>query len=398
MKRVIIYGTGREFKRWFSVDNIHKWMKENDISIVGVANNNPNKFGKRVNISESIYEIKYIGDIEQDSYDLILVTSMKYFKEIKEFLVSLGILEDRIVTLESFIKQIVNETSKCKYGISIAAIVKDEAEYIEEWIEFHIIMGIEHFYIYDNESKDGTTDILKNYEKIGLVTYIFWPGKSQQIPAYSNAIDCFKFESKYIAFIDVDEFMFSVAGNKIIDEVNRILKRYESLRIPAELNAAAIGVNWRTYGTSFNLKRSDDLVIKRFVYRTRAYGNFANVHIKSIYNPRTVLKMHVHNASEFLPTYCCISENGSEIPGAFFRDGRCQWLRINHYQSKSEEEYIKRKEKGEVFNDEWTLSEELIKSRLSLFRGEFNEYYDPILVKYSSLVEEAIKKRRSETV
>lgn len=394
MKRVVIYGTGREFKRLFSGGDMYEWMKGNDISIIGVANNNPDKFGKLVYIFESAYEITYIGDFKQDSYDYILITSPYYFEEIKEFLVSLGVYENKIITVKGFIDQIINEASECKYGISIAAIVKDEAAYIEEWIQFHILMGIDHFYIYDNESSDGTAEILKEYEKIGLVTYIFWPGKAQQIPAYSNAINRFKNDSIYIAFIDVDEFLFSVSGNKIIDEVNQVLNQYEKVRAREEGIAAGIGVNWRTYGTSFYSSQSSELVIKRFMFRRKANKEF-NTYIKSICNPRAVVRMEIHYA-DYVPGCCCISENGSEITKSFFRDGRCKTLRINHYMSKSEEEFVKRKRKGDALGYKLKQSEEYIKSALGSYQTVYNEHYDPVLVKYGNLVEKAIKKYRSE--
>lgn len=388
MDRVIIYGTGKAFKKLFSGDDIVEWMKNNNISIAGVANTEPDKLlDRHVNISDSTYEISHISDFPADSYDYILVTTPLYFGEIKEYLVSLGISEDIVIYIKDFIDKTINDTSKCKYGISIAAIVKDEADYIEEWIQFHILMGIEHFYIYDNESSDGTTEILKEYEKLGLVTYIFWPGKYQQIPAYSNAIERFKNDSIYIAFIDVDEFLFSVAGNRIIDEVNQILDQYKNSKRQDEKIAAAIGVNWRVYGTSFYLKKSNDLVIKRFVLRRRAARD---INIKSIHNPRAVTGMSMHNA-KFVPGYCCISENGSEIPGAHFRDGRCQRLRINHYMSKSEEEYIKRKRKGDAWNEKSVKNEEDIKRALRAHRTSGNERYDPILVQYSDSVEKSIE-------
>ena len=398
MKRVIIYGTGQAFKSLFSGNDILEWMRINDISIVGVAKTNPDKSGQYVNISDTTYEIKHIGDFAEDLYDYILVTTTKHFEEIRTFLMSQGISEDIVFAIEDFFDKIVNETSKCKYNISIVAIVKDEAEYIEEWLQFHIFMGIEHFYIYDNNSSDDTAKILKEYEKRGLVTYIFWPGICQQIPAYSNAINSFKNDSIYIAFIDVDEFLFSPTGNKIFDELDQIWNQYKESYNPLfEKKPAAIGVNWRRYGTSFYTDRPDDLVIKRFIFRSRDNeGN--DITIKSICNPRAVVRMSGAHHAKFLPGFCCISEYGSEIPGPFFRDGRCQRLRINHYVSKSEEEFIKRKRKGDADLDKnfrWQ-NEEWMKNSLRLYRTKFNEFYDPILVKYCDLVENLIKKFRSE--
>lgn len=40
-------------------------------------------------------------------------------------------------------------------------------DYVEEWIDFHISQGVEHFYIYDQLSTDSTHAKLKKYiEKI----------------------------------------------------------------------------------------------------------------------------------------------------------------------------------------------------------------------------------------
>lgn len=45
--------------------------------------------------------------------------------------------------------------------LSICAVIKNEGPYLEEWIEFHRIQGVEHFYLYDNGSADQTKDILE---------------------------------------------------------------------------------------------------------------------------------------------------------------------------------------------------------------------------------------------
>jgi hypothetical protein len=40
-----------------------------------------------------------------------------------------------------------------QFNTSICLIIKDENEYINEWLDWHIKIGFEHFYIYDNGSK-----------------------------------------------------------------------------------------------------------------------------------------------------------------------------------------------------------------------------------------------------
>ena len=41
-----------------------------------------------------------------------------------------------------------------KVTLAIAAIFRDEAPYLKEWIEFHRAVGVERFYLFDNLSTD----------------------------------------------------------------------------------------------------------------------------------------------------------------------------------------------------------------------------------------------------
>ena len=52
---------------------------------------------------------------------------------------------------------------------AICAIVKNEGRYLEEWIDYHLGIGVQKFFIYDNESTDSTKDILQRYERQGIV-------------------------------------------------------------------------------------------------------------------------------------------------------------------------------------------------------------------------------------
>jgi len=54
--------------------------------------------------------------------------------------------------------------------LAICATIKDEAPYIPEWIEFHRGVGVEHFFLYDNLSSDGSKEVLEPWVRAGLVT------------------------------------------------------------------------------------------------------------------------------------------------------------------------------------------------------------------------------------
>ena len=41
------------------------------------------------------------------------------------------------------------------YNVSACAIFQNEAPYLKEWIEYHRLIGVEHFYLYNNGSTDN---------------------------------------------------------------------------------------------------------------------------------------------------------------------------------------------------------------------------------------------------
>ena len=41
------------------------------------------------------------------------------------------------------------------YDLVAVSIVRDEAPYIKEWLDYHLLAGIDHFLIYDNDSADN---------------------------------------------------------------------------------------------------------------------------------------------------------------------------------------------------------------------------------------------------
>ena len=82
-----------------------------------------------------------------------------------------------------------DKNTKFENELAIGAIMKNEGPYLKEWLDFHILVGVTKFYLYDNESTDETKEILKPYIKSGIVEYNYWPGKAMQMAAYFDILD-----------------------------------------------------------------------------------------------------------------------------------------------------------------------------------------------------------------
>jgi hypothetical protein len=209
---------------------------------------------------------------------------------------------------------------------SVCAIFRDEAPYLREWVEFHRLVGAERFYLYDNESTDGSRDVLASFEELGITTVRDWHLRPGQQLAYDDCIERHRNDSRWIAFLDIDEFLFSPTGRS----VPQILRDFEEF--------PGVGVNWANFGTSGHVTKPSGLVIESYLHRNR--NPYARRQIKSVVDPRRVVSCgnpHFFHYTEGL----AVDENKQPIEGpdfSFTRECSRARLRVNHYAWKSEEE------------------------------------------------------------
>ncbi len=122
-----------------------------------------------------------------------------------------------------------------KYTLSICGIFRNEARYLKEWIEYHLLVGVDHFYLYNNKSIDYYRRTLQPYIQAGIVTFVNWPdclteweesadrdhwALSTQLPAYEHAIKLkAALESKWLVFVDIDEFLVPYEKTTLVEQL-----------------------------------------------------------------------------------------------------------------------------------------------------------------------------------
>jgi len=218
--------------------------------------------------------------------------------------------------------------------LSIVTILKNEAPYIKEWIEYHKLVGVERFYLYDNESEDNLKDILQSYIDDGIVIYKYFPGIYIQYSAYNDAIKRYKYKTKWLALIDADEFIIPISKATL----NECLKDFEVY--------PALGVNWVMYDSNGHIKKPDGLVIENYTRTYKDSNDWHNTHIKSIINPRKVKKCQQPHFCEYMNNQKAVNENLIPIDGPFTENNSVKKMRINHYYSKSQNEFIAKINRG----------------------------------------------------
>jgi hypothetical protein len=221
----------------------------------------------------------------------------------------------------------------CPVYLGILAIFKNEADYLPEWLEYHLLIGVERFWLVDNQSKDNFTGVLANYISSGIVLLSSVEGRWIQIATYNAMVPRLRSETFWLAIIDIDEFIVPIETHCL----HQILHRYE--------HEPGIDMSLVIYGSNGQKRRTPGLVIERFLDHS-ALSFFRNRWTKTIMNPRAVRAMGVHQAS-YSHHRKSINPCGvrSYIPAP--RRPPChKILRVNHYRFKSHEEWIKKAARG----------------------------------------------------
>ena len=112
------------------------------------------------------------------------------------------------------------------HDLAIVAILKCEGPYLKEWLDYHLLAGVNHFYLYDNESPDNQREVVAPYVEAGLVDYIDAPGRLMQMPVYNDAVRDFRFFCRYMAFIDGDEFVYPKTDRTITEVLDDQLANF----------------------------------------------------------------------------------------------------------------------------------------------------------------------------
>jgi hypothetical protein len=186
--------------------------------------------------------------------------------------------------------------------IACVCIAKNEDNYIQEWVEYHIKLGFDNIFIYQNNWR--TKFCHPNLTKIEFDE----DRGDRQVYGYNKFIWDYKSEYQYAAFFDVDEFLVLKNHKNIKD----FLKDYEE--------HAALSFRWFYFGDNGleKVENNNYGVLQRFTKR----GSNPDIIGKSIVRiDKNTPRMQVHR------------------PDCSYLEVETDAAQLNHYYSKTREEF-----------------------------------------------------------
>ena len=232
-----------------------------------------------------------------------------------------------------------------KYSISIVCIFKNEQNYMEEWLDHHKAQGFDHIFMYCNDSDISKYPYLQNNKYKNFITVVDWTNKTNngsetiQRQAYGHCTQIYSHLTQFLLLLDLDEFVVPISGyTKVSDYFNGLKNNWNNIK--------SFRIQRYDFGSSGHVHKPPGLVMPNYKfhekhcssYKAMANTDFVNkdnfffgVHDFEYINKHGTVYNSYLNYEEFGYPNGCKPESVNEIP-----------LVINHYYTKSYDEYLTR--------------------------------------------------------
>lgn len=210
----------------------------------------------------------------------------------------------------------------------IVCIAKFESDYIDEFVNYHLQLGFNHIYIYDNEDTPTYKKLLHNY--IDKITVIHLPfnnySKGVQYVALDNFIEKYLFTTNitHVAHIDIDEFIVLKKHNNICDFIDEYITG----------DCQGICMNWRMFGSSGKIEKTNEPVTTRFTMcKIKGHKTF-----KTLYKKDNFIKYNTCHDIVLSDGYIK-STTGNIAVQWINNDIDFSVIQLNHYKCKTFPEF-----------------------------------------------------------
>lgn len=263
-----------------------------------------------------------------------------------------------------------------RHGIAIVACVKNEADYLEEWLRYHKAVGIRRFYLYLDHCTDDTASVIDSMREAVDICLIPWAGRmvdtstenilNSQAIAFAHSILNFGADFRWMAFIDVDEFLLP-KQTATVEEALTAAGGFPNISLP-----------WHMFGSDGHIRKPSNGVLRNYTRRaSNPLSDLKNVrNYKCIVDPASVTEVSIHQFSTKEHGELTANDAGFVTS----RKGRKKSnfysaanLQLNHYYGKSREELERKLARGPASPASRARYEERVRSAVANIESDLVE-------------------------
>lgn len=276
--------------------------------------------------------------------------------------------------MEQFSQSSMLKTEKHnKFDLAISVSYKTDLWNLIEFIEYHRLVGVEHIYLCNNDDNPtNSSRILAHYVDEGFVTNLHTVKRlagqrNRQAAAHAICLSLAKNNARWLALLDMDEFLFPLN----CDKVTEVMKHYTDCQ--------SVAFHYTCFGSS-ELKYRPELQTQSYFRRAPFAWNWNRL-CKAIGQTD-----HVHNVlhHHFFNTNTMCDEEKKKC--GWVKPYMAKNLRVNHYMSRSREDYAYKMIRGNPFNErrDWSW----------FTWADRNEVYDDSMKRFAGPLRDALERRK----
>ena len=213
--------------------------------------------------------------------------------------------------------------------LCILTIIKNEQQYLEEWIKYHLNLGINYIFIFEDINSNSHKEITDKYKNVSLISV------NQLINTHIQGL-YMKYGLQYIKdnydynwcfVIDIDEYI--TLENDTIQSVMQQFKDYD-----------AVVLQWQNYGANglvYKPNYKDKGIIETYIKKSNISSKDGIIKsVKTVYNLNTYnKKLFISNHIPSKRTNWCRTNFSTNIKEVVYDK-----IYLRHYFTKSFEEYV----------------------------------------------------------
>jgi Glycosyl transferase family 2 len=285
-----------------------------------------------------------------------------------------------------------NNNKNNKDRVVLCTFAKNEEPYLDEWVDYHLALGFETIFLYDNTD---THELQQWAPKKGCrLQVIHLPGIGKQLNGFRRCAknilqqdqvakeqsnngghnNNINNRTTWVGFFDLDEFLVLRQHETVVDFVTDHRDRRGHV-------GGAIGINWIIMGTAGKLIYEPFPVTKRFQYRhvnDSQDNDYTNGKIKTIVQAQHAYidKMDNTHMVKMHDGYYYQDTNGQTFTPPTNPNGPTDIAALYHYQPKSFKENIDERAQGRADKKLQHISNEHYLTKAMSFNAPNGSVFD----------------------
>ncbi|KAG2581278.1 hypothetical protein PVAP13_6KG033132 [Panicum virgatum] len=176
------------------------------------------------------------------------------------------------------------------HSMCVCTMLRNQARFLREWIIYHSHIGVERWFIYDNNSDDDIEQVLNTMDPSRYnVTRHLWPWMKSQEAGFAHCALRARESCEWVGFIDVDEFLHFPGNQTLAD----ILQNYLNRPRIGELRTAC-----HSFGPSGRIKIPKKGVTTGYTCRLSAPERHKSIVRPDALNPSLINVVHHFHLKE----------------------------------------------------------------------------------------------------